>query len=252
MFFSKKPAHSVALVKDPTGTPAVDLDVVEKSGHGNLVSLAKNVGVSLQKQGLSGIRAQAMLILDYSGSMSHLYSNGSVQTLVERALGFALQIDVDGAVPVVPLATQVLPTVVVNLGNYQDVVRREIMRHGMGYTNLAGGLGVVLEAAKTTEAPIFAIVVTDGDPDSRDAATKKVIELSNYPVFIKFLSLNEIEYLRKLDEDLGGKSLVDNVNTQFSTYDRDLLTCSAEVFADAMTSEWSDWVRKATAAGILN
>lgn len=88
------PARSVSLVKDPAGAPAVDLDTL--TGHVDLTKRAQKAGISLSKRNLAGIRAQAVLILDHSGSMRDDYRSGTVQTLVERALGFALQIDVDG------------------------------------------------------------------------------------------------------------------------------------------------------------
>lgn len=253
MFGSNKPARTVKLVKDPNGASAVNLSAVREAGHFDLAKKAKDAGVSLKKRGLAGIRAQAMLVLDYSGSMSSDYRNGNVQTLVERALGFALQIDIDGTIPVVPFASNALPTVDVNLSNYQGVVDREIMqKYSMGTTDLAGGLEVVLSEAKKTEAPIFCIVVTDGAPNSKPAATKAVAELSRYPVFIKFLALEEIEYLRKLDDEMGGKSLVDNVDTKFSGHPVNLLTCEDSQFSEAMVDEWDTWVTAAKTAGVLN
>lgn len=251
--FEKKPARTVTLVKDANGAPAVNLSTVRESGHVDLAKKADKAGISLNKRGLAGIRAQAFLVLDYSGSMGSDYRNGNVQTLVERALGFALQIDIDGAIPVIPFASRALPTVDVNLSNYQGVVDREIMqKYHMGTTDLAGGLRVVLDAAKTTDAPIFCIVVTDGSPDSKPEATKVVAELSKYPVFIKFLALEEVEYLRKLDNEMAGKSLIDNVDTKFSDDELNLLTCTDLAFADAMTDEWDSWVKNAQRVGILN
>jgi von Willebrand factor type A domain. len=250
--FDKKAARTVTLVKDPNGTSAVNLSKVREAGHIDLAKKADKAGISLNKRGLEGIRAQAFLVLDYSYSMLDDYRNGNVQTLVERALGFALQIDLDGEVPVIPFASQALPTIAVNLNNYQGVVDRELVqKHRMGSTDLAGGLQVVLDAAKTTDSPIFCIVVTDGAPDSKPAAVKVVAEMSKYPVFIKFLALNEIEFLRKLDDDMAGKSLIDNVDTKFSSGDLDLLGGTDLKFADAMTDEWDTWIKAAFTAGVL-
>lgn len=251
--FGKQAARTVTLVKDANGAPAVNLSEVREAGHVDLAKKADKAGLALNKRGLAGIRAQAALVLDYSGSMSSDYRNGNVQTLVERALGFSLQIDIDGSIPVIPFASNVLPQVDVSLNNYQGVVDREIMqKYSMGTTDLAGGLSAVLEMAKTTDAPIFCVVVTDGAPDSRSSATRVVVELSKYPVFIKFLALEEIEYLRKLDGDMGGKSLVDNVNTKFSGHPVNLLTCTDLEFAEAMVDEWDSWVTAAKAKHILD
>ena len=253
MFGSNKPARTVKYVQDSSGAPAVNLTKVREAGHEDLFTKASKAGISLSKRGLAGIRAQAVLVLDYSGSMRSDYGNGNVQTLVERALGFSLQIDIDGSVPVIPFGSSVLPTIDVDLNNYQDVVNRELVsKYSMGTTNLAGALKVVLELAKETNDPIFCVVVTDGAPDSESEATKVIAELSKYPVFVKFLALEDVYYLRQLDKNTKGKSLIDNVNAQFSGHPHNLLTCSDLNFADAMVAEWDLWVKAATAAGILN
>jgi vWA found in TerF C terminus len=83
---------TMTMTKDPSGSPAVDLAKL-RATHPGLVKRADKAGISLSKRGLDGIRAQAVMILDHSGSMHADYANGTVQTLVERALGFALQIE---------------------------------------------------------------------------------------------------------------------------------------------------------------
>jgi Mg-chelatase subunit ChlD len=170
--------NTISLVKDPTGAPAVDITNLG-SAHIDLAKRAQKAGISLSKRGLGGIRAQAVLILDHSGSMRNDYKNGTVQTLVERALGFALQVDVDGEIPVIPFDTKVKKTVPVNLRNYQGIVDSEIFkRRDMGTTDLAAALDVLKEMAKKTDAPIFAIIVTDGSPNNRPATTKIVCDLA--------------------------------------------------------------------------
>lgn len=245
-------ARAVPLVKEPSGAPAVNLAKVRESGHVDLAKRADKAGLALSKRGLGGIRAQAMLVLDHSGSMRADYNSGAVQTLVERALGFALQIDLDGTVPVIPFDTKVLPTVDVTVDNYQGVVDREINRGWMGTTNLADALALVLAEAERTTAPIFCIVVADGGPDSKRATTKVVCELSRYPVFLKLLAIRPVEYFQTLDDLDGTKRLLDNVDTKSSTAELDLLTCTDLQFAEAMADEWDTWVAAATAAGVLH
>lgn len=239
---------TINLVKDPTGAPAVDLTKLG-AAHIDLTRRAQKAGISLSKRGLDGIRAQAVLILDHSASMRRDYKDGTVQMLVERALGFALQIDIDGEIPVIPFDSRVWPTAVVGVGNYQGAVDREVFRNGqMGSTNLAGALQELMRLAAGSDAPIFAIVVTDGSPDSRREATRLVCELANYPVFIKFLAIRPVDYLQTLD-DLGpSKRLVDNVDTKFIPNPADM---SDLAFADAMVDEWDSWIKEATGAGVI-
>lgn len=246
------PARTIHLTKDPSGGSAINLSKVRADGHINLAKRADKAGIALSKRGLAGIRAQAVLVLDHSGSMHYDYADGKVQTLVERVLGFALQIDTDGTVPVIPFDSGVRKTVDVTVSNYQDVVNQKIWNpNGMGSTNLSSALGVLLEMVKKTDEPIFGAVVTDGNPDSKAATTKIVCELASYPVFLKFLSIRNVPYLKELDDlDDPAQRLLDNVDAK-PEEGEDLLSMSDLEFANAMADEWNSWFDLATKAGIL-
>lgn len=246
----QRPAHTVKLTKDAAGGSAINLSKVREDGHIDLAKRADKAGIALSKRGLAGIRAQAVLVLDHSGSMHKDYANGKVQTLVERVLGFALQIDVDGIVPVIAFDSYVHSPVEVDVSNYRNVVNDRIWQGYMGTTDLAAALVVVREMAKTTDEPIFCVVVFDGAPDSKPATTRIVCELASYPVFIKFISIGEVPYLNELDNlDDPTRRLLDNVNAQ--SFD-DPAAVSDLAFADAMAAEWDSWVSLATKAGVLS
>lgn len=242
----------MALVQEAAGTPAVNLDKVRSGGHINLAKAADKAGLALSKRDLAGIRAQALLVLDHSGSMGSDYRSGAVQTLVERVLGFALQIDVDGTVPVLAFDYTVHPAVEVNVGSYSGVVDRALWRPAqMGSTNLAAALSAVRDMAAKTTVPMYAAVITDGDPDDARAATKIVCDLARYPVFIKFLALRSVPYLSTLDTLGDSQRLLDNCNAQPKDSSLDLLTCTDTQFAEAMAEEWDQWVPRALQAGVL-
>jgi uncharacterized protein YegL len=245
-------AKSINLVKEPSGAPAVNLQKVRDDGHVNLAKRADTAGIALSKRGLAGIRAEAVLVLDHSGSMYRNYASGEVQKLVERALAFALQIDVDGSVPVIPFDGRILPTVNVGIHNYQNVVADRIWRgKDMGSTDLAGALEVVQGMAAAASQPLFVIVVTDGEPNDRAATTKVVCNLARYPVFLKFLALEQVHYLAELDDLGDDKRLLDNVDAKPDAAGVSLLTCSDMQFAEAMADEWDTWLAAATKAGVL-
>ena len=245
----QSPLHTVKLTKG-TGS-AINLEKVREGGHIDLAKRADKAGISLSKRGLAGIRAQAVLVLDHSGSMHDDYANGKVQVLVERALGFALQIDVDGMVPVIPFDSHVRDTVEVTVDNYRDVVNKQIWQpRQMSTTNLTAGLAAVREMAKTTDAPIFCVIVTDGNPDSEPETTKIVCELASYPVFLKFVAIRDVPYLNRLDTlDDPKQRLLDNVNSQSFN---DPASVSDLEFADALAEEWDSWIELATKAGVLS
>jgi hypothetical protein len=248
-----RPAHPVALVKDPAGTPAVNLTKVREAGHLDLAKAADKAGVALSKRDLAGIRAQAVLLLDHSGSMRSDYARGAVQQLVQRVLGFALQIDVDGTVPVIRFDSRVWPSVDVTVDNHKDVVANQLWRpNSMGTTDLAGALAAVRGLAEETTAPLYVAVVTDGEPDSPRDATEQVCDLARYPVFLKFLALQPVRYLSGLDTLDASKRLLDNVNAQPPKDSRlRLLDCTDLEFQEAMVEEWDAWVRAAKGKGVL-
>jgi len=240
------PARTVQLTK--RSAPAVSRDEVERTGGVDLAKKFDKAGVSLSKRGLDGIRAQAVMLLDHSGSMDADYRSGTVQQLVERALGFALQIDADGTIPVVRFDSRVWDAHDVDMHNYRDVASRVLyQRNQMGSTNLTAALRTLINHARTADAPIFAIVITDGEPDDRRSATAAVVELAGYPVFLKFLAIRPVSYLQELD-DMDGR-LIDNADAK---YIADPSGMTDLAFADAMADEWDTWIAAAQAARILS
>lgn len=228
--------------------PAVDRATVEQRGGIDLTKKFDKAGISLSKAGLDGIRAEAVMILDHSGSMSYGYQNGMVQTLVDRALAFALQIDGDGSIPVVPFDSRLWPTVDVNLGNFADVVNRKVFRPSeMGGTLLAPALRLVLEMAKAAESPLYVVIVTDDDPHDRAEVVRLLKDLKRYAVFVKVLTLVPAPFWDSMD-DLDVPGLVDNLDAK-RVQNPAAMTDLA--FADVMVDEWQSWVAAATTAGIL-
>lgn len=254
------PQHTVLLVKDPKGTPAVDLDTVKKAGHDDLVKYAEKAGFALSKRDLNGLRGKVVFLLDHSLSMQADFQSGAVQKLLNRALGASFQLDSDGAIPVIRFDTKVWEPVEVNQGNFASIVSTDLYKpNDMGSTDLAGALAIIKEMAATTDEPIILIVASDGNPNGYDRQTKDapqttkiVCELAAYPVFVKFLALREVEYLSKLDDLDNSVRLLDNVDAKPGEGSGlNLLTCSDAEFAEALFDELDTWVAAATAAGVL-
>lgn len=225
--------------------PATNRDAVASAGP-DLVKKFDKAGVSLSKRGLDGIRAQAVMLLDHSGSMDADYRNGNVQLLVERALGFALQIDADGTVPIVRFDSRIHRAVNVGMGNYQSAGQTLYEPRKMGSTNLTDALHQLHHYADESSDPIFAIIITDGQPNDPTSAETVVTSLAKRPVFLKFLSLQPVSWLDKLD-DMGGR-LIDNADAKSIRNPADITDLA---FADAMTDEWDTWITAAQAVGLL-
>lgn len=250
---NRTPANPVALIRDPDGAPAVNLAKVRAGGHIELAKNADEAGIALAARNLSGIRAQAVCLLDTSKSMYPDFRDQRVQKLVERMLGFTLQIDSDGVVPIIAFDYHAHPQVDVTLDNYRNVVNDRIWRPDhMGSTNLADALRIVRDMASRTLMPLYVAVLTDGEPDEEKPVTKLVCDLSRYPVFLKFMALKPVEYLAELDKLDDSHRMLDNCNAQPRRgTGLNLLSCTDAQFQSAMAEEWDVWVSRALAAGVL-
>src|SRR4051812_26347902 len=82
----------VAPAAAPVASGGIDL---AKRAPG-LIDLHKKAGISLAKKNLTGVRACVYLVLDYSGSMSSYYRDGTVQAFTDRILAAAAHFDDDG------------------------------------------------------------------------------------------------------------------------------------------------------------
>jgi len=251
-------AHSAPLIYRPNvDESAIDLEALEKTGHEGLAKNARAAGISLKKAGQNGVKADGVLIVDHSGSMANEYSSGAVQRMAERYLGFVLQIDVDGQVPVIGFDGDIYEGITASVSNYRGIIERELRlggRRRMGGTDLRQPLKALIKLGKKAKAPIHAAILSDGDNSNRrydDETLDLFWETSRYPIFIKPIVVRHVELFDYVDRYTGPKRLLDNINTQRSTYQRDLLACSEAEFADAMLVEWASWTQAALAAGVL-
>jgi hypothetical protein len=248
-----KARKTVKLVQDVSGSAATDFSSLGDN-HVNLTKRAQKVGISLAKRNLGGLRGRVVLLLDHSGSMFGDYANGTVQSLVERALGFALNIDTDGAVEIIAFDEQVYDTVIATVDNYQGIVDRELWHRGsMGSTVMSRPLERVKRIVEKSNEPVFLIIVGDGSPNREDKKPTKnlVIELAQYPVFVKFLAVRPVDFLAELDDLTDDERLLDNVDAKPEDGGKPILAMSDLEFADAMIDETDGWISKALTAGIL-
>jgi Mg-chelatase subunit ChlD len=244
---NQTPANPVRGARHMTGAPAIDPGTIAAAGHVNLSKAAEKVGVSLAKRDLNGMRGRVIVLLDHSRSMYGDFQSGTVQKLLERTLGFGLQVDSSGTVEVIPFDSKVWDTVYVAVRNYPQATAQVWKATQMGSTNLTAALEKVRDIATKTPEPIVCVVLTDGDPNDRRSCTATVVDLARYPVFLKFLALRDVPYLSELD-DMDGGRLIDNVDAKTIA---DPAGISDEDFAEAMVDEWGTWIDAAKAAGVL-
>ena len=245
------PARTIRLAKPDTTAAQVNLDKADAGGHVSLVKRAQSVGEQLEKRGLLGLHAEPWLLLDRSGSMAGHYASGAVQTIVERALAFALLTSPTGTVNVVGFGSGVTPVVHVTQANYQGVIGRDIPPPGWDTTNLTAALDVVLNRAKTADLPLFVTVVADGGADNPTSATRAFCDSARFAIFMKLLAVVPVAYFATLDDLDGTRRLLDNIDAKPEAGGKSLLDMDDDEFAEAMVDEWSTWINAATAAGVL-
>ena len=194
--------------------------------------------VRLSKKPLINQTVYGALVLDFSGSMRNLYKDGTVQSVIEKALPIAMEFDNDGEMEfwLFDDGFRRLPNI--TLENVYGYVEREIIgKYHMGGTCYAPVMKDVLKQyiTKTSKGifrkadeklPEYVLFITDGN-NSDTANTDSIIkEASKHPIFWQFVGIgnDDFQYLRKLD-DMSGR-YVDNAdffavyNTENITYNR--------------------------------
>jgi hypothetical protein len=246
----------------------VSLEKVQKEAP-HLVDLYKQVGVSLKKGGINPERYKAACVatFDHSGSTesgsNRLYTNGTMQEIADIVFAAALQLDDDGSMPVSLFDNRVNDLGEVSLGNckgFLDVHSKYrfggtsylaglqwiVEQAGFGKVNLkgSGGLfhkGAKLEVKATAPYPVYALFVTDGQPEDPDQAAEYLTLMSQLPIFVQFVGVGSarFSYLERLDE-LSGR-FVDNAGF----FDAKTVNHSVDGMLEKMLSEFPSYYAEA-------
>jgi hypothetical protein len=185
--------------------------------------------------------------------MHKQYKSGRVQALLDRVLPLALHFDDDGRFEVWAFdrKPKVLPAVTTaNIKNYIETA------HG-GWKKWYGGVNdepkVMREVidfyrAEPHAPPAYVLFVSDGGVHQNKAIKALMTEAAQYPIFWQFMGLGGRNYgvLEKLDTMTG--RIVDNCG--FFAID-DLHDLSDAQLYDRLLEEFPDWLKAATAQGII-
>ena len=241
----------------------------------NLINLTKKAGIVLEKKKLAGVKAEIVLVIDQSGSMSSLYKDGTVQELVERLLGIGMNMDANKEIDVfqfnqssnyVGVATEENHATFVKdskMGvsgttKYAPVMEAVVAKYGTALggnqepvkKSLLGGLFKkgTAETPKIPDYPTFVLFITDGNNSDKREATRIVRESATQPIFWQFVGIGkeEFTFLQKLD-DLKDRH-VDNAD--FFKVD-DIKNVSDDELYDKLLTEFPDWLNEIKAKGML-
>lgn len=248
-----------------------------KTSDKHFVSLAKQAKVSLQKSGMNEHMARVVMVLDISGSMDHLFRNGTVAAIVKKALAVGYLLDDNGEIDIILFGADAHQFGSVSLDNLDQTVDKLVRTRLEGYTRYEKAIHAVRDLVmETPDQPYPTLVqfITDGEPSSEAKAEQAIREASKAGVFFQFVGVGsgdydprvgmpaaqqktgffsslfgggsggridgacQFEFLRKLD-DLEGRH-TDNAGF-FAV--KDPKNISDEVYYDLLLSEYPRWVK---------
>ncbi len=226
------------------------------------------------KKGIGNIKAQVVLVLDYSGSMEGMYNSGFVQRVIERLVPVAMQFDDNGEMELYLFQNSCMKHPKnVTASSVDGIVKREILgKYSWGGTAYAPPIKKILEdyvpqavqekksmfgsmfggkpnVTGNTKDPVYVIFVTDGDNSDKANAEAAIKEASKYGVFFQFVGIGNasMAFLDRLDTMEG--RVVDNANfQQFNDIDK----IDDTTLYENLLTEFPGWINLAKNAGILS
>ncbi|MCQ4088235.1 VWA domain-containing protein [Saccharibacillus sp. JS10] len=246
----------------PASSPSPTPEPAAKSPEpsvplGKIDLLKRQVAISLEKKKIAHEKARVAVVFDASGSMSHLYKRGTVQSAFERILAVSAQMDDDGILDVWFFATKMMRAPSVSERDYEDYVKKTYkgpsMKSKLGFGN---NEPVVMEdiIKKYTQedpddlTPTYIVFFSDGGIYEKKKISKLLIKHADKPIFWQFVGLGNANYgvLEQLD-DLKGR-IVDNADF-FALDDLDKVS-DAELY-DRLLNEFPSWLKEVRTRGIL-
>lgn len=225
--------------QSPANSAVIDMSKSAQSLNKVLINMSKDSKVNMNDH-----VARVALAMDYSGSMSNLFSNGSVQDVVTRLLPIALKFDDNGELESWLFSNGFDRLNAVTIRNYKNYVKKVMMRSGMnmGGTNYAPVLEDMVHYYKNiepSEIPAFIIFITDGENWDEHETNEIIRELSAYNMFVQFIGIGDenFNYLKKLD-DLKGRK---HDNTGFTAV-KDMNRMSDEELYTEILRQYIDWL----------
>lgn len=204
--------------------------------------------IDMSKSGKTNMNnhvARVALAMDYSGSMSNLFANGSVQDVVTRLLPIALKFDDNGELESWMFSNgqdRLHPVTATNYASYVNNVMMKTKIH-MGGTEYAPVLNDIVKYYKDkhpSTTPAFIMFITDGDNWDANETNAVIRELSNYNMFVQFVGIGtdtDFAYLRKLDNLSGRK----HDNTGFIAV-KDMNKMNDQQLYTEMLRQYNEWL----------
>jgi len=233
---------------EPSTNPVVDNSDVQSKI--NLIKeREQKVTISLAKKTDTPIQARVNIMVDISGSMSHMFSSGRVQEVLERLFPIALTLDDNKELDVWVFnnsSSHINPSV--RMDNFSNYISTYFPSVGGGTSYSPVMNDVVRVSGEDNSIPCFNIMLTDGDNGDKIDTEAFIKSVSNKHHFWQFVGLGSesFYFLEKLDT-LPGR-IIDNANF-FSV--NDISKLSDEHLYDKLLSEFPSWLKEAKSKGIV-
>lgn len=225
--FGKKETQATGISQPAQVKPTIDLSKKKEEVH----------TICLTKQPLNGLKAQVGLVLDFSGSMSDLYYDGTVQKIIENTLPLAMEFDDNSTMEVWIFENGFHRLPNITLDNCAGYVKREILgKYNMGGTYYSPVMEDVINMYKNSKLPSYVLFITDGDNDDQAKTTPVIKNASKHPIFWQFVGVGRarFSYLEKLD-DLTDR-YVDNAD--FFEVDK-----ANQITYQQLLNEFPEWLK---------
>ena len=218
----------------------------EEAKNEDLSTVFAERKISLEKHipdSLNGKKARVVFCIDRSGSMWGRYNNGEVQRTVERLFPVALKFDDDGKMECYSFNTKAERHPDIDVNNIRGYVDNNIECDGG--TNYSP---VMRAVTKNANIPTYVIFITDGDNQDKNASREFIKEISDEPIFWKFIGIgNErFTFLEELD-DMNGR-VIDNAD--FVKIEN-ISNISDDELYKLLMQEFSEWWTEAEKKGII-
>jgi hypothetical protein len=234
----------------PAQTPAAPAPV-DTAGKLNLLKERSEVVSSLRlRKGIS-YPSRVAAVLDYSGSMSSLYSSKEVQNIFDRLIPIALEFDSNKEIELFAFHDSPRDCGSVNIDNFQSAIKDKIqdkMSFG-AYDYYAPTIRLLTKKYSSEKGdPVFVMFLLDGGCMDEVEAKKAIIEASEYGIFFQFIGIGraKFKFLEELDTLAGRK--IDNAG--FFAIE-DLSTMSDKALYSKLMSEYPDYITKAKQLNII-
>lgn len=199
-------------------------------------------------------KAQVIVALDLSYSMSNILKNGVLEETFNRLLPLAMQFDDDGSLDVIPFNDKAYadekPFTQENKNRY---LKELLFKHYLGessYTPVIQKIADKYSNAGKSEPPVYVLFITDGDCKDENQAEAAIRQTENKAIFWQFIGVHEklsrFGFLNKLDT--MSNRTIDNVNF---LHIPDIEKMKDPDLYKALLKEFPQWINAAKQNGIL-